>query len=244
MVKGNENKKKSLISRIWNQRHVLRSLLQTLYFNFHYLPWRQAIHLPILLYKPKLLSTKGKVKICYEGKITYGMIRLGFYHVSIYPNTGIMYENHGGTITFYGRCTIGNNAAISIGPKAVVDIGDNVKNTSSLKFVSYDKVQVGNCVRFGWDCLLMDTDFHKLTKTKGGYSKGHAPVVIGNNNWFGNGCRIMKRTSTPDYCIVQGGTTLSGPVDAPPYSVVGTDSKIIVKTTGVWRNVDDDVIEY
>ena len=241
-----EKKKKSLINKIWSNRHVLRSLPQTLYFNFHYLPFRQAIHLPILLYKPRLVDMKGSVKICCTGggKIRYGMIRLGFHHVPLYPNSGITYENHGGTITFHGRCTIGNNAAISVGEKATLDIGDNVLNTSSLKLVAYDKVVIGERVRFGWAVLLMDTDFHKLTKTKGGYSKGHAPVVIGSNNWFGNGCRIMKRTSTPDYCIIQGGTTLSGPVEAPPYSVVGTDSKIIVKTTGVWRNVDDDKIEY
>ena len=172
------------------------------------------------------------------------MIRLGFYSVSIYPNSGIMYENHGGTITFHGRCSIGNNAFISIGSKAKVDIGDKVGSSSSLKLVSYDNVTIGERVRFGWNCLLMDTDFHKLTKTKGGYSKGHAPIVIGSNNWFGNGCRIMKRTSTPDYCIVQGGTTLSDPVEAPPYSVVGTDAKLVVKATGLWCNVDDDVIEY
>lgn len=172
------------------------------------------------------------------------MIRLGFNHVSIYPNSGVMWENHGGTVTFHGRCSIGNNSAISVGEKARLEIGDNVLNTSSLKLVAYDSVTIGERVRFGWDCLLMDTDFHKLTKVLGGYSKGHAPVVIGSNNWFGNGCRIMKRTSTPDYCVVQGGTTLSGPVDAPPYSVVGTDAKIVVKATGVWRNVDDDKIEY
>lgn len=172
------------------------------------------------------------------------MIKLGFFNVSIYPNSGIMWENHGGEVTFHGRCTIGNNAAISIGAKAKVEIGNNVRNTSSLKIVSYDSVTIGERVRFGWDCLLMDTDFHKLTKVKGGYSKGHAPVVIGSNNWFGNGCRIMKRTTTPDYCVIQGGTTLSGPVDAPPYSVVGSDAKLVVKATGVWRNVDDDKIEY
>ena len=53
----------SLLQRIWNQRHVLRSLPQTVYFNFHYLPFRQAIHLPILLYKPHLKELKGKVLI-------------------------------------------------------------------------------------------------------------------------------------------------------------------------------------
>lgn len=232
-----------ILKKLWNNRRILRSILPTIYFNFHYLPFNQAIKLPILLYKPKLLKMKGNIKI-EKCKIKFGMIRLGFPTVSLYPNTGITYENHGGTIVFNGKCAIGNNSAISIGAKAVVEFGENFKSTTTLKLTSYDKIIFGNRVRLGWDTLVMDTDFHKLTKLSGGYSHGHAPVIIGSNNWFGNGCRIMKRTSTPDYCVVQGGTILSGPVSAPSYSVVGNDSHVVVKATGVWRNVDDDVIEY
>lgn len=50
-------------SKIWNRRRDLRSLPYSIYFNFHYLPFRQAVKLPILLYKPKLLKLKGIVKI-------------------------------------------------------------------------------------------------------------------------------------------------------------------------------------
>lgn len=232
-----------ILKKLWNNRRILRSILPTIYFNFHYLPFNQAIKLPILLYKPKLLKMKGNIKI-EKCKIKFGMIRLGFPTVSLYPNTGITYENHGGTIVFNGKCAIGNNSAISIGTKAIVEFGENFKSTTTLKLTSYDKIIFGNRVRLGWDTLVMDTDFHKLTKLSGGYSHGHAPVIIGSNNWFGNGCRIMKRTSTPDYCVVQGGTILSGPVSAPSYSVVGNDSHVVVKAAGVWRNVDDDVIEY
>ena len=67
---------------------------------------------------------------------------------------------------------------------------------------------------------------------------------IGSNNWFGNGCRILKRTQTPDYCVIQSGTMLSIPVVAPMYSVIGNDSDIVVKATGLWRNIDDDKIDY
>lgn len=232
----------TILNKLWKNRQIFRSILPTIYFNFHYLPFSQAIRLPILLYKPRLLKMKGNVKI--EGKVKFGMIRLGFPTVSLYPNSGIVYENHGGTIVFNGKCSIGNNSAISIGAKANIEFGENFKSTTTLKLTSYDKIVFGNRVRLGWDILVMDTDFHKLTKLSGGYSHGHAPVIIGSNNWFGNGCKIMKRTTTPDYCIVQGGTILSGPVSAPSYSVVGNDSHIVVKATGVWRNVDDDVIEY
>lgn len=232
----------TLIKKVWNNKWVLRSILPTIYFNLHYLPFGQAVKLPILLYKPKLLKMKGNVKI--RGKVRYGMIRLGFPTVSLYPNSGIVYESHGGTIVFNGECIIGNNSAISIGTKAVVEFGDRFVASTTLRLTSYHHISFGDRVRLGWETLVMDTDFHKLTKVSGGYSKGYAPVTIGSNNWFGNGCRIMKRTSTPDYCVVSAGTILSGPVSAPAYSIVGNDSHVVVKATGVWRNVDDDVIEY
>ena len=38
-------------------------IFQTIYFNFHYLPFKQAIFLPIILYKPQFVSTKGKIII-------------------------------------------------------------------------------------------------------------------------------------------------------------------------------------
>ncbi len=172
------------------------------------------------------------------------MIRLGFSKVSIYPNTGVMIQNHGGTITFHGSCCIGNNSYISVGKNAKIDFGERFTASTTFRLVSYHKVDFQSSVRFGWDCMVMDTDFHKITKQSGGYSKGYAPISIGSNNWFGNGCKVLKRSSTPNYCIVSAGTILTGKVDAPEYSIVGHDNKVVVKCTGVWRNVDDDVIEY
>lgn len=42
-------------------------IFQTIYFNFHHLPLKQAIFLPIILYKPQLVSTKGKIIIDSSG---------------------------------------------------------------------------------------------------------------------------------------------------------------------------------
>ena len=152
-------------------------------------------------------------------------------------------ENHGGEIIFRGGGHLGSGSAISVGSKGTLDLGDNFGATARLKLVCYDKITFAENVLFGWDCMVMDTDFHSLKKLSGGHSKGHAPISIGRDNWFGNGCRLLKRTSTPDYIVVQGGTWLSGPVDAPNYSVVGSDSKVVVKAQGVWRQVGDDSID-
>ena len=230
-------------NKIWRNRRIFRSLLSSVYFNFHYLPLSQAVRLPVLLYKPKLLKMKGNVKIG-GGKIRFGMVRLGFPRVSLYPNSGIVYENHGGTVIFHGTCSIGNNSAMSVGQKATVEFGGRFSASTTLRLTSYDSVTFGDRVRLGWDILVMDTDFHKLTKQAGGYSRGHAPVRIGSDNWFGNGCKVMKRTTTPDFCTISAGTVLSGPVNAPEYSVAGNRNEVVVKATGVWRNIDDDRIEY
>lgn len=39
-----------MLKNLWNKRWMLRSILYSLYFNFHYLPLKQAIKLPIILY--------------------------------------------------------------------------------------------------------------------------------------------------------------------------------------------------
>ena len=52
-----------LISKIKSKKWVLRSVIPTIYFNFHYLPFKQAIKLPIFLYKPHLKLMKGTVTI-------------------------------------------------------------------------------------------------------------------------------------------------------------------------------------
>lgn len=53
----------------------LRYIIPTLYFNFRYPPWRQAIKLPIVLYKPHLLACKGKVmhSVTTPEHCTWGM---------------------------------------------------------------------------------------------------------------------------------------------------------------------------
>lgn len=58
-------------SKIKSKAWVLRSIIPTIYFNFHYLPFKQAIKLPIFLYKPHLKLMKGTITILGGGKNWY-----------------------------------------------------------------------------------------------------------------------------------------------------------------------------
>lgn len=227
---------------IWSKRWMLRSIVSTIRFNFHYLPFSQAIYLPIGLYKCNLLKLDGKILIDTDEPLRPGMIRLGCYGVSIFPNFGLIYENHGGLIVFKGSCNIGNISAISIGEKGEIIFGKKFEATTTFKLVCYNKVYFSDNVSFGWDCIVMDTDFHRMKKVGGGFSKGFGTIQIGKGNWFANRCTILKNTETSDYCTFSSSSVVSGKFDIP-YSVYSPQS-IELKVKGVYRDRTDDTINY
>lgn len=233
---------KNPFAMCWNHRAELRSMLSSLYFNFHYLPFRQAVHLPVLLYKPKLPALRGRVVV--TGPVRYGMIRLGFSEVSVYPNSGIIFENHGGTVCFRGRCIIGNNSAVSVGDKGELTLGEHVEASTSCKIICYDHIDIGERTRLGWDCLVMDTDFHSLKYADGHKSRGHYPIVIGPDCWIGNGCHIMKRSVVAPRNVVAAGTCLQGPVTDKPDCLIASQATPYVKREGVHWDYYDDAIHY
>jgi acetyltransferase-like isoleucine patch superfamily enzyme len=233
----------SIIKKIWKRRSDFRSIFSSILFNFYYLPFKQAMYLPILLYKPKFISLKGNVFLSEDSNIRFGMIRLGFPSVSIYPNSGIIFDNRG-TILFNGNCFIGNNSAISIAESGNVRLGDNFRASTTFKLVCYYDINIEENVLLGWDCIIMDTDFHKLTKLSGGYSKGYGSINIGNNCWIANSCKVLKKTRIPNYSVVTAGSIISGPIDFPEYSIIGSKQKMDVIASGLYHDYFNDIIEY
>lgn len=220
---------------------MIRALIPTVWFNFRHLPFRQAVHLPVLLYKARILSCKGKVTV--NGTPRFGLVRLGVPNVSLYPNSGIVLEING-HVEFNGSCVIGNASAVSVGKSGHLVLGDGFVSTAAVKIACYDAVTFGRDVLVGWDCLFMDTDFHRLTCDDGRVSLGYGKVTVGDGVWFGAECRVMKNTSVPDYAVVAAGTVLSGKADVPPRSVIGNVPPVRVIREGCWRNPDDDRVIY
>lgn len=237
-------KEDGLICKLWRSRWVLRSLPWSVRFNFRYLPWRQAVRLPILLYKPKLLKMGGVVRIDSEN-IRTGMIRLGTYTVSIYPNSGFTWECEG-QVVFEGDCLIGNSSAMSVSSTGSVRFGGGFHASAALRLVSYREVRFGRDVHIGWDCIVTDTDLHKMVSRGGGkQGKGYGAVEIGCGTWIAMRCTVLKNTRTPECCTVSAGSVLSGSYMAlPSHSVIGPDAKIILKREGYYRDYLNDGINY
>lgn len=227
------------LKKLFGYRHMLRYLHKTIYFNFRSLPFSQAVKLPIWLYRPHIVSCKGKVIL--GGAIRSGMIRMGFNMVSIYPRNGVTIENRG-VMVFNGRCSIGNDSYISVGRHRKIVFGDRCTATASLKLASHCGITFGDKVSIGWNCMFIDTDFHRLTRVDGKKVKAYGEIKVGNNVWFGNNCTVMKNTVIPDFTTIAAGTMLVGRLDTPEKVVIGNKRTTEVLKSGIWRNFDDDGI--
>lgn len=219
--------------------------LYSFYFNFHYLPFKQAIKLPVILFKPKLLKCKGEVILDSE-IIKTGMIQLGEHLVSLYPNKGLVWENHGGKVVFKGNCIIGNSSAISIGEKGFCELGNNFRATTGLKLTSHCHIHFGEDVLIAWDVIIMDTSFHRLKDREGNFKNtGYAPIYIGKNNWITTRCMILNGTKTPDYCTIGAGSILNKDYSNFPTHILLAGNPIEVKAKDLWIDLSDhDIVEY
>lgn len=221
---------------------LFRSIFTSIWFNFHYLPFKQAMKLPILLYKPHIIASKGTIVI--KGEVRPFMIRLGIPQVYIYPNSGVMFENWGGQIVFEGPCKVGNASAISVGEKGVLRINDDFRATCSLKLACYHQIEIGKNVLVGWDCMIVDSDFHVMTKKDGSTTRGYAPVRIGNNVWMAMKCIVLKGSVIPNDTVLSACTLFSTKKNFNEKSVISSSLEPFVKIEGMYRNITNDNITY
>ena len=211
--------------------------------SFYYLPFKQAIYLPILLYKPHFIDLKGTI-IINTSKIHFGMIILGKYNVPLYPNSGITFQNCGGKIVFKGKCSIGNNSTIAIGEKGILEIDNNFTATTSLKLVAFHKVTIEEEVLIGWNCTICDTDFHQLTMIDSNRSLlAYAPIRLGSNCWLAQNCIVQKGTILPSYCIAATNSLLNKKYNIPSYSLIAGQPATL-KKCNIYRDPKNDNVIY
>jgi len=174
--------------------------IPSIIFNFHYLPFKQAIKLPVLIRKPNFRKMGGKVII--ESNTVYrGMIHLGFNRVNIFPDNGISWLNEG-TIIFRGKTDIGSDSYLVVRKTGHVDFGDDFKVQAGLKLISCIGIEFGQGTRLGWQVIVMDTNFHPLyDMEKERFKKAYGKIKIGEYNWFSTQCMIMHSVETPERCI-------------------------------------------
>ena len=180
------------------------NVYKTLLINFVYLPFKDALKLPIWVRGKCKIAHLGKGKIKITGKIKTGMFGIGnsdpvrsFFEKSFLDIQGIL-EVESGVVLRRG-------IRLSIAPYAVVRLDRNVLVSDNSTIISWDSIHIQSNTILGNNLLMMDTDFHYIMNRES-YSvrDNHASIVIGENNWIGAWCVVKKGTQTPKGVIIAG----------------------------------------
>lgn len=214
---------------------LIRKLnFNTLYFNFKYFSVFQAIKFPVLISKHVILkTTEGSVSL--PESISTGMIRIGYGDIGIFDKkrSKSIWEVSG-PVVFKGTAQIGHGSKISVGENGSLEVGENLIITAESTVVCHKKITIGSNCLISWDCLIMDTDFHKIFDNTSQRTNPPSPVVIGDNVWIGVRNLILKGSIIPNNVVIGANSLIAKALTTENTIYAGNPIKLI-KENITWQ---------
>ena len=184
---------------------ALLGIPKTIWFNFRYLPIKQAIKLPFIFAgNVRFRKLSGIVKIIDEKNITTGMIRIGFHCVEPLDTYGIhtiLSIESDGKMIFKGTAHIGRGAILHVAG-GTLTMGDNFAISGSTSIVCKNNISIGDDVQFSYNGLVMDSDAHKIFDISGREYPNTSPIIIGNKVWIAPNVTIQKGSEIASNTVV------------------------------------------
>ena len=184
-------------------------ILNTLRLNIHYFGVKEIFH-------PRIIASKNLKILSMRGTVTaesseIGAIQIGFGHVGVIDNRycRALWENSG-DIVFSGRANFGPGTRIvNFG---TLIIGDDVCINAASNIICYNRISIGSGTLISWECLAMNTDFHKIFSVEDekqiNQINRDRPIEIGDNVWIGCRTTILKGSKLPSESIVAAGSVI------------------------------------
>lgn len=172
--------------------HYIRCIPKTLLFNFYYLPFNQAIRLPILVnHRTKFVQLGGKLIIPYSAKT--GKIKLGFGRVQIADNKySRLIWNVGkkGEVHLGEHIKLGTGSRLHIEGKLVVGCESNF--TGETTIICNQEIIFGRECLISWHTLFMDSDLHQITDKSNAILNPDKAIKIEDKVWIGARQRLPR----------------------------------------------------
>lgn len=138
-----------------------------------------------------------------------GSIQIGFGYVGVIDNrfTRATWENSG-VIIFKGTAKFGPGTHICCNGN--LTFGDSVTVNGRSDIICWNDITIGDGCLMSWDCMLMDTDFHKVIDENGNILNQDGSIKIGEHVWIGCRTVILKNSFIPCDCVIASGSTVAG----------------------------------
>lgn len=149
---------------------IILSLPKTIWFNFRYLPLRQAINLPIWIANNVRIKELHKGCLNLQGILKNGLIRIGYHEangVDAYSAHTIINVGKLGKIILKSDAHIGQGAILCVQDNGILSLGSHFAISGTTSIICSKSITFGNDVQLSWNSMIMDSDAHKIFDENG-----------------------------------------------------------------------------
>lgn len=208
------------------------SFLKTIWFNLRFLPFSQAVKLPIAVHYRTKCKVAGKGRILIDSPVHSFMIRIGFHAVPIVTEykTALFID---GRLVFRGTAHIGQGSRIVVRRDALLELGDNFAISSASYINCFKHIKTGKNIQLAWGDLLMDSDTHTIFEEDGKVINEDREILLGDKIWIGCDCKVLKGAVIPDNCVIGANSVVTaGSLVEANSLIVGSPAKSVKKIKG------------
>lgn len=200
---------------------------KTIIANFRLLPFRQAIHLPLVIYnKTELKLSRSRIRLNIPPR--FGLIKWAcnedLFTSSKSPSLLLMID---GTLTINGPARISPGCVFRI-IGGTVQLGKAYCLGGEGKILCCGNIRIGDFNRMAFGTIVCDSDYHYIRR-KGGVKNCLGEVITGDCIWVGNNSSIMKGTKLPDYTVIGSKSYVNKDFTTTMYAplIVGSPAKVV-----------------
>lgn len=210
---------------------VRNNVRKTLIVNFRFLPFKQAVKLPLWVHGK--LKVRGVGRIVIDAPLRSGMILMGYDNRDEFSaSSGRALFIVDGELVFKGEMEMSADFTIHVFKGARLIIGRFSFFGYGFRIRCSNSVTLGKWLRLAVESQIFDTNFHYTRNLETGtVVRRSAPIVIGDRCWIGNRSTVMKGCVLPDGCIVASNSLVNrdyAKAGVKPNSLLaGTPAKVI-----------------
>ena len=206
----------------------LLNFVKSVFFNFRYLPFKQAIYMPVWittnLKECKLKRGQLILKRPYRKSVFIGS---GGSPALQHFYSGLMISE-GGKLILNGLTVFSEGSVIRCDKDAIIEIGKDFYCNKNCFIRSTNHLIIGNNCLLGWNVQILTTDGHSIMYDNHQCEKDKY-VRIGNHVWVASNSYIQKDVDIADDCVIAQGAIITKSFSEPKCLIGGIPAKIIKK---------------
>lgn len=209
------------------------NLIKSLYFNFRYLPVRQAVYMPVWI------TTNFRVKGLKRGQLILEQpyrksVFLGDCGSSgLQEFRGGLFFAKGSKLILHGSTVIAQGSVMRMDERGIIELGKDFYCNKNCFLRSSTKISFGEGCLLGWNVQINTSDGHAIFHDCD-EKVSDKPIVLGNHVWLTSNTIITKGVTIADGTIVAQGAVVTKEFCEPNCLVGGVSAKILSRNV-TWK---------